>query len=95
MAVVFAAALPDLAAYHIRVRAYAAVTPTSLVWLATVTCRLLFGAGLVGFQVAGAPRHCMSDGTWKLPPVPIVVFAIAHGTHLSSIALACVLPVSW
>ena len=37
----------------------------------------------------------MSDGIWKLPPVPTVVFAMAHGTHLSRIFFACASPVCW
>ena len=62
--------------------------------LLTVTCRLVLAAGLDGFQVAGAPLQVRSDGIWKLPPVPIVVLAMAHGTHLSSSALAFALPVA-
>jgi hypothetical protein len=60
----------------------------------TVTRRLLLVAGLDGFQVAGAPLHAMSDGIEKVAPVPIVVLAIAHGTHLSRMDLAFALPVS-
>jgi hypothetical protein len=51
-------------------------------------------AGLDGFHVAGAPVQVRSDGISKSPPVPIVVLAIAQGTHLSSSALAFALPVA-
>ena len=43
-----------------------AATPTSWPLLVTVTCRPVLAAGLVGFQVAGAPVQVMSDGIWNV-----------------------------
>jgi hypothetical protein len=74
------------------VRANPPATPTSWPFDVTVTCRPALAPGFAALHVSGLPLQARSDGMAHVLPVVNLLFDMAHGSHLSSRALALRLP---